>query len=179
MKANNIKDEYDVADVFKLIPEIRSKIAETEGYLKDNKYDAALASIYAGWEIYNRAAGMLESAKPKTIPELIPMWLLLVILIMIGVILFLMIVLRKLSLNMRVLLRGRYTEAKTVAGIVKKEPEVDNLRMEREKIQRMVALLETQYKQGIISKEAFEGLRTSSEAKIKALDERIRKEIKV
>jgi hypothetical protein len=88
-------------------------------------------------------------------------------------------VLRKLSLNMRVLLRGRYTEAKTVAGIVKKEPEVENLRVERDKIQRMLALLETQYKQGIISKEAYDGLRSSSEAKMKNLDERIRKELKV
>jgi cell division protein FtsB len=176
---NRIKDTYDVDDVLKLIPQIRSKISEAEGYLADNKIDAALGSIYAGWDLYNKAAALLEAAKPRVAPEIIPMWLLLVILLMIGLVLFLVVVLRKLSLNMKVLLRGRYSEARTVTGIVKKEPEVDALRTERDKLQRMIALLESQYKQGIISKEAFDGLRTSSEAKLKALDEQIRKELKV
>ena len=178
-KANQIKGEYDMEDVFKLIPEIRKKITETEDYLRDSKYDAALGSIYAGWKLYDDAADLLEKAQAKKAAELIPMWLLIVIILMIGLILFLVVVLRKLSLNMRILLRGRYTEAKTVTGIVKKEPAVDILREERDKVQRMLALLETQYRQGIISKEAYDGLRSSSEAKLKNLEERIRKELKV
>jgi hypothetical protein len=178
MKANQIKNEFDVEEVFKLIDQIRKKITEAEGYLADEKYDAALGSIYAGWDLYNRAAYLLETATAKK-PFEIPWWLVLVILVLIGIVVFLMVVLRKLSLNIKVLLRGRYTEAKTIAGIVKKEPVVDDLRMEKERIERMLSLLETQYKQGIISKEAYEGLRSSSEQKLQNLNERIRKELKV
>jgi uncharacterized membrane protein len=179
MKANDAKDQYDVGEVLKLIGQIRGKIKEAEDYLSDQKYDAALGSIYAGWELYNKAAGLLESATLKTPVELVPMWLLIVILLLVGLILFLVVVMRKLSLNMKILLRGRYTEAKTVAGIVKREPMVENLREEKEKIERMLSLLESQYKQGIISKEAYDGLRASSEAKLQNLNERIRKELKV
>jgi uncharacterized membrane protein len=178
MRANQVRNQFDVEEVLKLIGQIRVKITEAEGYLKDEKYDAALGSIYAGWDLYNRAAYLLETATAR-VPFEIPWWLILVILVLIGIVVFLMVVLRKLSLNIKVLLRGRYTEAKTIAGIVKKEPVVDDLRMEKEKIERMLSLLETQYKQGIISKEAYEGLRSSSEQKLKNLDERIRKELKV
>ncbi|MCX6815061.1 MAG: NEW3 domain-containing protein [Candidatus Aenigmarchaeota archaeon] len=178
MKANQIKNEFDVEEVFKLIDQIRKRINESEGYLSDQKYDAALGSIYAGWELYNRAAYLLETAAPKK-PFEIPWWLVLIILVLLGIVIFLMVVLRKLSLNIKVLLRGRYTEAKTIAGIVKKVPVVDDLRAEKEKIERMLSLLETQYKQGIISKEAYDGLRTSSEQKLKNLNDRIRKELKV
>jgi len=164
--------------VFKLIEQIRNRIKETEGYLTDQKYDAALGSLYAGWELYNRAAYLLETATAKK-PFEIPWWLILIILMLIAVVIFLIVVLRKLSLNIKVLLRGRYTEAKTIAGIVKKEPVLDDLRMEKDKIERMLALLETQYKQGIISKEAYDGLRSSSDQKLKNLNERIRKELKV
>jgi uncharacterized membrane protein len=179
MKANQIKEDYDVEDVLKLIGQIRSKISEAEGYLRESKYDASLGSIYAGWDLYNKAAEMLQKAQRKRAPELIPMWLLILILVLLGLIIFLVVVLRKLSLNLKVLLRGRYTEAKTVAGIVRKEPEVDSLREEKDKIQRMLSLLQTQYKQGIISKEAYDGLRASSEQKMRNIDERIRKELKV
>jgi uncharacterized membrane protein len=179
MNAKKIKDQYNVDEVLKLIDQIKAKIREAEGYLSEEKYDAALGSIYAGWELYNRAASILEAAILKAPVELIPMWLLIVILLMVGMIIFLVIVMRKLSLNMRILLRGRYTEAKTVAGVIKSEPGADDLRTEKEKIQRMLSLLESQYRQGIISKEAYEGLRTSSEAKIKNLDEMIRKRLKV
>ncbi|MCJ7817034.1 MAG: hypothetical protein MUP55_04215, partial [Candidatus Aenigmarchaeota archaeon] len=178
MKANQIKEQFDVTEVLKLIEQIRNKIKESEGYLSGEKYDAALGSIYAGWELYNRAAYLLETAAPKK-PFEIPWWLVLIILVLLAVVIFLMVVLRKLSLNIKVLLRGRYTEAKTIAGIVRKEPVMDDLRMEKEKIERMLSLLETQYKQGIISKEAYDGLRTSSEQKLKNLNERIRKELKV
>jgi uncharacterized membrane protein len=179
LKANEIKEEYDVEDVLKLIKEIRNKITETEGYLSEEKYDAALGSIYAGWELYNRAAELLQNAQPKKVPELIPWWLIILIIVLVGIVLFLVLVLRKLSLNIKVLLRGRYTEAKTVAGIVRKEPQVENLRQEKEKLERMLSLMENQYKQGIIPKEAYDGLRASSEQKLKNLEERIRKELSV
>ncbi len=180
LKANEIKEEYDVEDVLKLIKEIRSKIKETEDYLTVQNYDAALGSIYAGWGLYNRAAELLQSAQPKKVPSfIIPVEWLFIIILMIGVIVFLVIVIRKLNLNMKILLRGRYTEAKTVAGIVKKEPQMESLRAEKEKIERMLSLMENQYKQGIIPKEAYDGLRASSEQKLKNLEERIRKELSV
>ena len=178
IKANQIKEQFDVTEVLKLIEQIRNKIKEAEGYLSNEKYDAALGSIYAGWDLYNRAAYLLETATAKK-PFEIPWWLVLIILVLLAVVIFLVVVLRKLSLNIKVLLRGRYTEAKTITGIVRKEPVVDNLRMEKEKIERMLSLLETQYKQGIIPKEAYEGLRSSSEQKLKNLNDRIRKELKV
>ncbi|MEM2963720.1 MAG: NEW3 domain-containing protein [Candidatus Anstonellales archaeon] len=178
IKAREAERDFDVTEVFKLIEEIKKRIKETEGYLSEEKYDAALSSIYAGWDIYNRAAELLEAAPRKGFFE-IPWWLWLVIAILLGVVLFLVVILRKLSLNIKVLLRGRYTEAKAIAGIVKKEPEVENLRAERERIKRMLSLLETQYKQGIISREAYEGLKQSSEQKLRNIEERIRKDLKV
>jgi uncharacterized membrane protein len=178
IKANQIRNEFDVEEVLKLIEQIRVKIREAEGYLSDEKYDAALGSIYAGWELYNRAAYLLETAQAKQ-PFEIPWWMILFILVLLGIVIFLVVVLRKLSLNLKVLLRGRYTEAKTITGIVRKEPVIDDLRAEKEKIERMLSLLENQYKQGIISKEAYEGLKASSEQKLQNLNDRIRKELKV
>ena len=71
------------------------------------------------------------------------------------------------------------SEARQLATTVKGVgSETSRLREEKGKTERMLNLLRSQYQQGIISKEAYESLKTRSEQKINDLDKRIRESIK-
>ncbi len=165
---------YEVSPVEDLIKDIENEIELAENYLQKELYDAALDSVYNAWQLIREAEDLLEDILLR---GLLPWWVILVVIFAV-VIAILVIFMRRMMKNLRILLRGRLSEARQVAGAVKPKGDVDLLRTDKAKNQRMLRLLESQYKSGIISKDAFDSMRKRSEEKINEIDKKIRDALK-
>jgi uncharacterized membrane protein len=166
---------FDTGEVDDLLDDAEREIKLAEGYLREGLYDAALDSVYAAWDLLDRAEKLLDRLLAGVA---MPWWLLLIVVFAL-VVAVLILLYRKISGNLRILLRGRLSEARQVAGTVKGAGlETERIREEKVKTARMLALLESQFKQGIISREAYQSLKSRSEQRIAELDKKIRESLK-
>ncbi|RLJ10054.1 MAG: hypothetical protein DRP15_01360, partial [Candidatus Aenigmatarchaeota archaeon] len=164
----------DVTDVLKVLDEIKKQIDLAEGYLIEKKYDAALNAIYAGWNLVKRAEYLLSIAPPLSPFAMIPWWLIIIIVIFVVIIALVIFFLKRMTESIKTLVKGRMAEARVVTGMIGKEVDVDALKIEREKLRRTLNLLERQYKEGIISREAYLSLRKRTEQRITDIERKIR-----
>jgi len=165
---------FDVSPVEDLIKDIENEIELADNYIDKEIYDAALESVYNAWELIREAEDLLESILSGAG---IPWWLILIVVFAV-VIIVLGLFMRKTLKNLKILMKGRMSEARQVAGVVKTSGGVDSLRADKAKNERMMGLLEGQYKSGIISKEAFESMKKRSEQKIVDIEKKIRESLK-
>lgn len=174
-EADNLEEQgIDVSDVKDKLSEAKKKIEIAEEYLNRKLYDASLDAVYTAWKLLREAEEMLEELKGVF---QLPWWLI-VIIVFIAAILILTIVIRRVTKNLRMILRGRMSEARMVAESVKGSGiEIDRMKDERIKAERTLNLLESQYKQDIISKPAYESMKKRSESKIKELDRKIKERL--
>jgi len=170
---------FDTSEIDDLLDDAENEIKLAEGYLRENLYDAALDSVYAAWELLDNAEKLLNKlltgfALP---PEILT--LLIFALVVLAVIAFLVFAYRKMNKRLSLILRGRLSEARQVAGTVRGAGlETEKLREEKAKTTRMMALLESQYRQKIISREAYESLKNRSEQRLAELDKKIRESLR-
>jgi uncharacterized membrane protein len=176
LRAENAREAgFDTADIDELLDDAENDIKLAEGYLREELYDAALNSVYNAWRLLDEAEDKLDRLLAGIA---IPWWVFL-ILVFALVIAGLILLYRKISENLRILLRGRLSEARQVAGTIKGVGlETERLREEKVKTARMLTLLESQFKQGIISREAYESLKKRSEERIAELEKKIRESLK-
>ncbi len=175
-KTENAKKQgKDVSKVYEKLDDAKKQIDTAEIRFTKKEYEASLTAIYTAWNLLEEAELLLEKAKYKGIE--IPWWLIAMI-IMGAAVIVLVVILRKVSHSLKILMRGRLAEAsmlKTkvlgISDIAKRE----NLRAKRMRLERTLALLESQYRQGVISKEAYLSLKKTTEEKIRKIDEEIRK----
>jgi len=183
------KEGKDMSKVFAKIEEIKEQIDIAEEFLDNEMYDDALDAIYNGWELYREALYLYETA-PTGLE--IP-WQILIILLFIIFGIVVGIYLYKQRKLLRTIVRtgvsrgggysggggAKFSEAKSVVESIQKESaEVNELKDKRDKLTRTLGLLDTQKKQGIISKEAYLSMKSSTEEKIKKIEEDIRSSIK-
>jgi uncharacterized membrane protein len=165
---------FDTREVDDLLDDAGNEIKLAEGYLKENLYDAALDSVYTAWRLLEEAEELLDK---MLLGIAIPWWMFLMIIfaLIIAVLIFFI---RKIYQNLKLLVRGRLSEARQVAGTIRGAGlEVEKLREERRRTARMLLLLENQFKQGIISREAYESLKKRSEQRVAELDKKIRESL--
>jgi uncharacterized membrane protein len=162
----------DVSSVIKKLSEADNKIEIAEEYLSRQLYDASLDAVYTTWKLLKEAEDLLKDMGTGV---QIPWWVIIIIILVIvmGIVAFFM---NKMIRNMKTVLRGRMSEARKVAETVRGSgAEIDHLKTEKLKTQRMLDLIESQRKQGIMSKEAYNSLKKRSDEKMNELDKKIRK----
>jgi uncharacterized membrane protein len=173
-KVNQARETKSLAVVDKAINDTWDRIAEAEGYFESERYDSALNSIYKAWEQLRIAEDLFSKAPPPSLMEGIPWWFVLLIIVLVVVVALLIFFLRRTSLDLRTMVGARASEARGIAKMTQKEMERNTLRAEKDKAERVLALLETQFRSGILSQEAYNTLKTKQEQKIRDMDERLR-----
>ncbi len=165
---------FDTGRVDDTLDDAEREIELAEQYLREELYDASLESVYTAWKLLDKAEDLLDLMLAGFS---LPWWLIVIIIFaLVTVVLFFLY--RKISRNLSVMVRGRLSEARQVAGTIKGSgAEVDSLRDEKARVTRMLKLLETQHKQGIISKEAYDSLRKRSEQRLGDIDKKIRQSL--
>jgi hypothetical protein len=172
----------DLSRVYNIIEEIQHQIDLTEGYLDAKMYDEALDSIKTGWRLLDRGRELLRDAPTSRVGLVIPDWMLTLLLILVIVILVIAVLLLKYKKKLERLFKREVPEASYAAEMIGGEGEaaaetaalpgvpaegVDTAReQEKEKIRKVIALLEKEYNEGIISEKAYNDLRKSNEEKL-------------
>lgn len=158
----------NVTLVKSILTEARDRITSAEDYLDQKKYDEATNLVRNVRDLLARAEYELKVAKvivAVPIIELLPYWLLLITIILIVIVVLILYMLRKTKTFGK--LRVAVPEIRKM--VLGKETLVD-LRKEKEKINKMLSLLEKEYRQGIISKESYEELKKTNEEKLRGIE---------
>ncbi|MEM5799855.1 MAG: hypothetical protein QXZ43_04300, partial [Candidatus Aenigmatarchaeota archaeon] len=171
------KDGKDVSSVLLLLDEAKKNIDDAESMLERKDYDNALEKIMAAGNLINRAREMLPKlpkAKPMVLPGLPLSTFLIILIILILVSTILVFMIKKKIIDLSKLFKKEKTEAEMVAEALKKEsPEKQALLEEKEKINKVIALLDAEVREGIISKEAYEELKKRNQEKLEEIERKL------
>jgi len=176
------KAGMDVSEIEILIEQINEQIGLAEYYLVNKMYDDALASVYAARSLLNRAKYLLSIAPimGRVLIPLIPNWVLILVIVLVIFIVILLVVVKKMRIDLFRVLRPNVPQAAEVVGEVVTEKgkgtqlEREALEAEKDRINRMLKLLETERKEGVISKKAYEELKFRNRAKLEEVEEKLR-----
>ena len=165
----------DVSEVERLLEEAKNQVGLAENYYLRKMYDDALAAVFAARGLLDRAKYALSIAPymKRVLIPLIPTWLMILLVVLAVVIVVLLIWLKKIRVDLTRIFRPGESEVKA-AEEVKVTPEREALEAERNKVNRMLKLLETERKEGIITKKAYEELKFRNETKLKEIEEKLK-----
>ena len=174
-KMDQVRDTKSLVAVENAIDEIWKYLNESEGFLEEERFDSALNSVYNAWEQLRIAEDLFERAPGLGFLEGIPIWLILIVIILAVLLVLLIFFLRRTAVDLKTIIGARTHEARGIAKIAKGGTERTQLRMERDKTQRVLTLIENQYKSGILTADAYNTLRSKNVQKLKEIDEKLRK----
>ena len=173
IRISEVEKEREVSDVLKLVEEVKKQIRLAEDYLSQERYDSALNAIYVGFNVLERAEYLLKIAPLK--PPVMPAWIIALIVIFTAVTIILVIIIKKQGAYLKMLLKVRVPRVWLAKHLsASKESEKESLMHEKEKTQRVLKLLESQYKEGIISKEAYLAIKRRTEDRLKKTKEKLK-----
>jgi len=167
----------DVTDVYTLLEEVTSQIAKAETNLENNMLDEATENIVTASGLLEEAKNLLANAKFRVqySIETIPfMYILIIIVVLVGVNAFLLIWIKGLNRDVGRLIRPNINKVRELVGVKQKKEEDDVLIRERRKILGVLDILEKEYKDGIISKSAYDELKKNHKKKLKDLNKKLK-----
>jgi len=171
------RDGKDVSGLKDIINATEEQINIAEDFFNKKMFDEAISAIYTGWNLINKGRDMLVKApfiKPVFIPVL-PEWAVPLIVVMLIIIIILLISFKKLKARFdRFMKHVRYPEAKSIVTLMKKEVESEALINERERILKLLKLLETERNEGLISETAYQELKKKNEERLKIIESKIK-----
>jgi uncharacterized membrane protein len=159
----------DVSEITLFLEEIEVKIRSAEENLADKLYDESVKDIANARNLIERARSLLyekvlAKERPSKLVYIIPAILVLIIL---ALIIFFLIYRRKTKK------KPLFPALEKLKGSLK-VPKSENkaLSREKEKIKRMLKLIEKEKNEKIITKEVYEELKSNMEGKLKELDKK-------
>ncbi|MFH8080780.1 MAG: NEW3 domain-containing protein [Candidatus Aenigmatarchaeota archaeon] len=171
------KDGKDVSPVLLLLNEAKKNIDDAQSLMERKDYDNALEKIIAASNLINRAREMfpkLSKAKPMVLPGLPLSTFLMILIVLILMSAILVFMIKKKIIDFSKLFKKEKTEVEMVVEALKKESaEKQALIEEKEKINKVIALLDAEMREGIISKEAYEELKKRNQEKLEEIERKL------
>jgi len=171
------KNGFDVSEVLKLINETHSQITQAEDYIKKKDYDNALDKIIAASNLIERARQLLikaPKAKPMVLPGLPLSTFLIILVILILTITIIVFMIKKKIIDIGKIFKKGEPEAEGVAEAIKKESaEKQALNEEKERINKVIALLDSEVREGVISKDAYDELKKRNQEKLEEIERKL------
>jgi hypothetical protein len=173
------KEGNDVSAVRTLLDEAKKNIDEAEGMINRRDYDNALQKIIAASNLISRAREMIPKmpkAKPMVLPGLPLSTFIIMLIALILTTTIIVFMIKKKIIDFGKLFKSGKTEAEMVAETIKKESsEKQALLEEKERINKVVALLDSEVREGIISKEAYDELKKRNLEKLEEIERKLEK----
>ncbi|MCD6371840.1 MAG: hypothetical protein J7L39_03935, partial [Candidatus Aenigmarchaeota archaeon] len=159
---------YDVFQVREVISAAEEELQNAKEYLRNKRYDETLASIIVVSNLIDKGIKLLYSAPKIKVIEArrIPIeFLVLVLIIILGIVFAFVIYSRIKIRKIEERIKPRIEEIKK--AFVGPRPE--DIKRERERLLRMLEIVERQYRRGIISAKAYEELRKKIEERLEKM----------
>jgi hypothetical protein len=141
-------------------------------------YDDSLSAIHTGWNLLEKARYYLSIAPflEILIETVFPPWLIALLIILATIIIILLVFVKRMKgifdRIFRVQVPGAPAAVKP-SVVVEKMKEKENLEKQKANIQRVLGLLEREYKEGLISEKAYTDLKRRNEVKLAKIEQRM------
>lgn len=177
VKEADLAEKYgkDVTEVKNILKEAKVHIDRAEAEYLDESYTEAISHINTAWELIRRAQEELGKSeyRPDMITRGIPLWMLVLLLIGFAAVNIIIFMWRRKSFK-RLDFREDLLRIRDVIRSVKREPPVPVEKRtaaagERRKLAKVLDLLESEMKEGLITEETYKELRKRTEKKMKKL----------
>jgi uncharacterized membrane protein len=160
-----------VEGVYKLIDEITNYSNSARFFIRKDQPDEALDDIRVANNLLEKATYTLANAPLIRVEEGgIPLWLILLIAAIIAGTAAYIIKKRRLP---KIRAKPRVEEVQKAVEAMRIPADQDSLKAERDKIQRILTLLEEERKQGIISESAFNEMKRRNEERLAAIERKL------
>lgn len=168
--ANAKEQGKDISDVELLISEIRDQLDQAETALKAEELNKASSHVFNARNLIEKAKNLLDRLQlPEVEGYVLPFWIVIAIFIIISLIIFAAIFWKRKEAKK--MLRPWIIQFGRLADAVKQKKTVTPaMEVEREKVERMLKLLEKEKEEGIISISAYKEMKRSLEEKLKRLE---------
>jgi hypothetical protein len=168
------REGKDVTNVLLFINMTESYIAGAEDDIKNNKPEDAMDKISNALDLIKKAREVLNSLEiPEIVPFPIPLWMIFLLFFVIIVVVFTVVYWKRKKL--KPMLRPYMAPlSKLVEAVKKKEVSKESLTKEKEKLSRMLNILEKQKEEGIISSTTYEKMKKSLKEKLEKIDKKIK-----
>ena len=167
------KEGKDVSLVMPLIEDIRIQIELAEDNLKNNKLEDALENVRIARNLIDRARDLLSKLQVKkaAVKPVFPIWLMALILAFSILIPIAILLTRKKMPALRpyIVPLGRVAEK-----VKEKKEAKEELVRERERLLRMLEVLEKEKEEGIISLAAYKEMKKNIEEKLKRVEKKLK-----
>ena len=169
---NAQKAGKDTKDVLPYIDEIKEHISVAEDYLEKKMYDDSLSEVHSGWSALEKAIYLLSQAPfvQILIETIFPPWLIAILVVLVVAIVILLFFVRKMrgvfDRIFRLQAPGGAQGAMKTTLVVEKMKEREALEKEEMNTRRVLNLLERQFKEGLITENAYMSLKARNEEKL-------------
>ncbi len=164
----------DVSEVEPLVGQIKERVGEAKDYLNKKMYDDALSAVYVGWNLLDRAKYLLSKAPfIQPLVTFIPLWLIIVLVVLIAIIIVLIFFVKKVKGSIENIFKVQLPHMKPTTVVVEKMEERESMEREIARVKRVLNLLEREFKEGMISERAYQGLKARNEEKLASLEKRL------
>jgi uncharacterized membrane protein len=170
------KEGKDVSGVMLFVDQISASIGKAEANLSLNNTDMSLSNVRDAKVMLEQARSLLQKLRVVELekPAMALISWSLIALVIIAVFVIAIFILRK-----KKKLQRRPRQLDHIFGLIQKikgrPPDTGLLSIEKQKIARMLAVLENERKEGIVSDNAYNEMRKNLEAKIASLESKIAK----
>ncbi|MEM7825969.1 MAG: NEW3 domain-containing protein, partial [Candidatus Aenigmatarchaeota archaeon] len=162
------REGKDVSSVLAYLEEINKQITEAEKNLENNKIDDAITNVATAKSLLEKARDLLSKLTLPPVERIfIPYWLLWLIPIIIACVIVALLIIRKRKPTIRI------KPVLPVKKVEKAEVKEDLVR-EREKLLRMLEILEKERKEEIISIAAYTEMKRSIEEKLEKIEKKLK-----
>jgi hypothetical protein len=174
---NARKAGKDVKEVTPYIDQISEQINLAEDYLQKKMYDESLSAVQTGWSLLEKARYLLAQApfQQILIETIFPPWLIALLVVLVIAIAILLFFVRRMKgvfdRVFRMQVPGGGGAAKSTV-MVEKMKERESLEKEELNIRRVINLLDREFKEGLITENAFMDLKKRNEEKLAKIQER-------
>jgi len=162
------KEGKDVSAVVLLIDNIKLQIKMAKQNLEEEKMEEALKNINTARDLILRAREVLSKLEVVKVKAVIPWWIILLILIPVIVLGFYFVLRKK-----QITTRAWIIPLERVVKSVRRKESKEELIREREKLLRMLEVLEKERKEGIITSGAYKEMKKGIEKRISEIEKKI------
>jgi hypothetical protein len=161
----------DITEVELLMEQIENLTGAADKYVIERRYDDVLRNVETSWGLLKRIRELLLVAPIKQ-AEAVPWWMLIIIVALASVIIVLALFMNKIRKSLNDTFRYKSAEPKVTTITMQKINEMEIMNKEKEKINRVIALLEKEHAEGLISDMSFEELKKRNKDKLAEIEKR-------
>lgn len=166
----------DVSKIKIFADEIGKEINNAEENLKNNDTDLALNNMGTARKLLEETYGILNQMKVFIVPQFAALSLLFIFIIIILVIIVVILVILWRKKKLPVLRPHIKHIEKLISGMRSKGVSDEILKADKEKLVRMLSVLEDEKKDGIVNENAYIEMKSSIEGKLSKIEKHINKE---